>query len=183
MSEETRRGKKDGRLDQLIGENIEAIARIRAETLSRRSPMDLLVDAIAKFCGRMRFVYIHCIFFAVWLGLNGLPNVPKSWRWDGPPFSILTVVVGLEAIFLSTFILISQNRQQEISDHQDKLDLQINLLAEQENSQMLLMLGRIMEHLGIDHPNLVHEALGKPTDIEKVAKKLNDEEGIILGQQ
>ncbi|MFK9236768.1 DUF1003 domain-containing protein, partial [Escherichia coli] len=71
-------------------------------------------------------------------------------RFDPPPFNILNLVVALEAVFLSTFILISQNRQQRLSDQRNHLDLQINLLAEQESSQMLIMMKRGMDHLGID---------------------------------
>jgi uncharacterized membrane protein len=76
--------------------------------------------------------------------------VPHGLRVDPFPFTFLTFVVSLEAIFLSTFILISQNHEERIARRRNHLDLQINLLAEQENSQMLKMLAAIQRHLQID---------------------------------
>ena len=78
----------------------------------------------------------------------GSPS-PYIKHIDPFPFQFLTLVVSLEAIFLTTFIMISQNRQGRIAERRNHLDLQINLLAEQENSKMLAMLDAIMEHLGI----------------------------------
>ncbi|HEY8172470.1 MAG TPA: DUF1003 domain-containing protein [Dehalococcoidia bacterium] len=62
-------------------------------------------DAVTAFCGKMLFVYVHVAIFAIWIGTRG-------FGWDSFPFNFLTMAVSLEAIFLSTFILISQNRQQ-----------------------------------------------------------------------
>jgi len=71
-------------------------------------------DVITGFCGDMRFVYLHALLFAIWIATKGFGN-------DAFPFNFLTMTVSLEAIFLSTFILISQNRQQAIADANNKL--------------------------------------------------------------
>jgi hypothetical protein len=75
--------------------------------------------------------------------------LPQAIRFDPYPFQFLTFVVSLEAIFLSTFILISQNRQNRISELRNHLDLQINLLSEQENSKVLAMLEALLRFHGL----------------------------------
>jgi uncharacterized membrane protein len=83
-------------------------------TQAPRGLQERVSDVITGFCGDMRFVYIHAIAFAVWIATKGFGN-------DAFPFNFLTMTVSLEAIFLSTFILISQNRQQAIADANNKL--------------------------------------------------------------
>ncbi len=73
---------------------------------------------------------------------------PKGF--DPYPFPLLTLIVSLEAIFLSTFILISQNRDVRLSERRSQLDLQINLLTERENTKMLTMLKQIADKVGAD---------------------------------
>jgi uncharacterized membrane protein len=81
-------------------------------------------------------------------------------------------VLSAEAIFLSSFILMSQNRQQRISDQRNHLDLQINMLAEQENSQMLVMMRELMIHLGMNKSEITSEALEQPTDALRIAENI-----------
>jgi uncharacterized membrane protein len=106
-------------------------------------------------------------WFGLWIALGTLPIFPESWRIDPFPFTFLTFVVSLEAIFLSTFILISQNHEERLAQRRNHLDLQINLLSEQENSQMLRMLQTIQEHLKIAHdPDVqVLQEAAKPEDL------------------
>ena len=96
----------------------------------------------------MAFVWVHVLWFSVWILANTavIPIKPI----DPYPFSFLTLVVSLEAIFLSTFILISENRQARIDERRNHLDLQINLLAEQENTKTLQLLEQIASKLGVD---------------------------------
>src|SRR5207248_9379933 len=86
-------------------------------------------------------------WFGAWTVANLLPRSPL--RFDPYPFQLLTLVVSLEAIFLSTFILISQNRQARLGDRRNHLDLQINLLSEQENTKMLSLLEQIAGRVGV----------------------------------
>jgi len=119
--------------------SIRDICRLEQEALDKRSPGERLGDFIATQAGRMWFIVLHAIWFAVWISLNG--GFIRSVRvFDPFPFSLLTMIVSLEAIFLSLFILMSQNRASRQADHRSHLDLQINLLSERENTIMLQML-------------------------------------------
>jgi uncharacterized membrane protein len=93
----------------------------------------------------MTFVWVHIAWYSAWILVNSLPGIHP---FDPFPFTFLTFMVSLEAIFLSTFILISQNHETRLSELRNNLDLQINLLTEQENTKMLRMLERIAEKVG-----------------------------------
>src|SRR4030095_13699924 len=129
-------------------------------------------SAIARFCGRMSFVWLHVVVFAGWIAYNSLP-----WfeAFDPYPFTFLTLVVSLEAIFLSAFILISQNYDMRVSEQRNQLDLQINLLSEQENTKMLQILERIDKkggaHVG-DDPQV--RALEEATRPESLVKQIEE---------
>src|SRR5207249_1655562 len=105
-------------------------------------------DSITRFAGSSLFIVLHIIWFTVWIILN-LGSVHIIHSFDPYPFTFLTMVVSLEAIFLSIFVLISQNRMAHQADRRAHLDLQINLLAEQENTMMLRMLETLCERHGI----------------------------------
>jgi uncharacterized membrane protein len=128
----------------------------------------------------MAFVWAHVAWFGGWVLLNSLPPVPRHLRFDPYPFELLTLVVSLEAIFLSTFILISQNRQSRIADRRNHLDLQINLLSEQENTKMLAMLEAIQKRLGIDDHDPEVRILEESTRPDELVRQI--EEAIEHGQ-
>src|SRR4051812_47339723 len=138
-----------GALSSLTERKVKIIAELERAADAEQSLTDRLAGAISSFVGSMQFVYIHIVWFAVWIAASSLPFIPAGWRIDPFPFTFLTFVVSLEAIFLSTFILISQNHEERIARRRNHLDLQINLLSEQENSQMLKMLDQIQRHLQI----------------------------------
>lgn len=129
-----------------------------------------MAAGIANFCGSMWFVWLHVMVFALWLSFNSIPGLH---HFDPYPFTFLTLVVSLEAIFLSAFILISQNYELRISDRRNQLDLQINLLTEQENTKIIQMLERISEKIGladIDDPDI--RILKETTDPEKLIAQI-----------
>jgi uncharacterized membrane protein len=117
-------------VEELTEHNILAISKMEEIANSRHTRSDVIADAIAGFCGSMVFVWAHILWFGLWVVDNTLSFFPR--HFDPYPFQFLTLVVSLEAIFLSTFILISQNRQQRTAERRNFLDLQINLLSEQE---------------------------------------------------
>jgi uncharacterized membrane protein len=109
------------------------------------------------------------IWFGAWVILNVLPGIP---HFDLFPFTFLTLVVSLEAIFLSTFILISQNHETRLSERRNQLDLQINLLTEQENTKMLKLLERIAEKVGaVTNDDLTLQVLEQATRPEKLVEQ------------
>jgi uncharacterized membrane protein len=150
-------------LDDLTKRNIETIAQLEEAAQRSKTAADRLADKITHFAGSMRFVYLHVVWFAGWIVFNTAGLVPEQWRIDPFPFTFLTFVVSLEAIFLSTFILITQNHEERQMEKRNLLDLQINLLSEQENSKMLLMLEAIQKRLGIANDDPEVEVLEEST--------------------
>jgi uncharacterized membrane protein len=134
-------------VEELTAQNVQSIADLDREAKQSDSFTDRVASQITRFCGSMAFVWIHVVWFTVWIVAN---TVFFSKPIDPYPFSFLTLVVSLEAIFLSTFIMIAENRQERIDEPRSHLDLQINLLAEQENTKMLELLEKIARQVGVD---------------------------------
>jgi uncharacterized membrane protein len=112
----------------------------------QRGWQDRLADGITRFTGSMRFVYLHLFVFGLWIVVN-LPWSPLP-RFD-PSYVVLAMVASVEAIFLSTFILITQNRITAEADKRADLDLQISLLAEHEVSRLIRLVTEISRQMGI----------------------------------
>jgi uncharacterized membrane protein len=134
-------------VEDLTAVNVKTIAELERAAEQKCSPSDRLASAINRFCGSMAFVWVHVAWFTVWILWNTLGRANPI---DPYPFSFLTLVVSLEAIFLSTFIMISENRQGRLEERRAHLDLQINLLAEQENTKMLQLLTSIARKLEVE---------------------------------
>ena len=134
-------------LSKVIERNIRMIIHLRLEAAGERGLQDRIADVITSFSGRMMFVYVHIFWFGAWILLNtGNFGVRP---FDPYPYGLLTMVVSLEAIFLSTFVLISQNRFSEEAEHRADLDMHIGLLTEHELTRVLQMLDVIQDKLGI----------------------------------
>jgi len=140
---------QDPCMAEIIEQNIRTIASIRQHTADQRTIQERLADAITDFSGRMAFVYFHVVWFGVWIALN--LDLLGFKPFDPYPFGLLTMIVSLEAIFLATFVLISQNRLSAEADRRADLDLQIGLLTEYELTRALKMLDAIQDKMGIDN--------------------------------
>ncbi|MDB6001077.1 MAG: hypothetical protein JWP52_2776 [Rhizobacter sp.] len=157
-------------VDDVTSKNVRAMRRLEGVAKANRSRSDQLAAVVAQFCGRMSFVYLHVAWFAAWIVLNSLPHFE---HFDPYPFTFLILVVSLEAIFLATFILISQNQETRLTERRAELDLQINLLTEQENTQMLRMLSQIAKKLDVKlDDDLDLAALEQATRPEKLAEQI-----------
>jgi len=136
-------------LSDVIERNIRTIIDLRLQAARARGLQDRLADAITAFSGRMVFVYAHIVWFGLWFVLNtGRFGVPP---FDPFPYGLLTMVVSLEAIFLATFVLISQNRLSAEAEHRADLDLHIGLLTEHELTRVLQMLDIMQDKMGIEN--------------------------------
>ena len=124
-------------MDDLTGRNVAAMRHLEQSAETHRTFADRMAAFVATFCGSITFVWIHVAIFVVWIAFNTMAGFP---HFDPYPFTFLTLCVSLEAIFLSAFILISQNFEMRVSDRRNQLDLQINLLTEQENTKILQLL-------------------------------------------
>jgi uncharacterized membrane protein len=120
-------GVEDGRLYPVVAARIGGDERRLLQSL--KDAQDRAADKITSFAGSMEFVYAHMGWFVVWIAIN-LGALGSSLAFDKFPFGLLTMIVSLEAIFLSTFVMISQNRQAQRSDIRSELDFENNLRSE-----------------------------------------------------
>lgn len=135
-------------LARAMERNIHALTEIRARASAQRTLRDKVADWITKFSGSMEFLVVHTLWFVAWIAVN-LNWIPGVKPFDPFPFGLLTMVVSLEAIFLSTIVLISQNREAQLKERSEALDLQVNLIAEMEVTHTLRLVRQIADHLGI----------------------------------
>lgn len=162
-------------VDTLTQHNVEKVSELEEAARRQRTSTDRIAEAIANFCGSMTFVWVHVIWFGGWILLNVVPGLRHV---DPFPFTFLTLIVSLEAIFLSTFILISQNLETRLSERRSHLDLQLNMLSEQENTKMIAILVSIAEKVGADlsdDPQI--EALTEETEPERLVQQIEAREG------
>jgi uncharacterized membrane protein len=141
--------KRGSPLAKIIEQNIQTVIHSRHVAASQRTTEERLADAITDFSGRMYFVYFHIVWFGIWIAINLGDFGIKPF--DPYPFGLLTMIVSLEAIFLATFVLISQNRISAEADRRADLDLQIGLLTEYELTRVLKMLDAIQDQMGIEN--------------------------------
>jgi len=134
--------------------NIAALERRRREEAAA-APLEERVPAkITGFTGSMAFVYIHLALYGLWIVANlGWVGI-EPWH---PTFVVLAMIASVEAIFLSTFVLITQNRMAAAADKRAELDLQIGLLPEHEVTKIVGLVSAIADHLGNDHRDDVEE--------------------------
>jgi uncharacterized membrane protein len=134
-------------LSPVLERNIRALQLRRQREEQEATAQERLAEAITGFTGSMRFVYLHLALFGFWIiaNLGWVPGVPA---WD-PSFVVLAMMASVEAIFLSTFVLISQNRMAAAADKRADLDLQISLLAEHEVTRLATLVSGIADRMGV----------------------------------
>jgi uncharacterized membrane protein len=161
---------ENGELAKVVHENIRALLEVRRREDAKRTIADRLADRVSLFAGSMRSVTMHAVFFGSWLGWNVLPGAPK---FDPYPFVMLAVIASVEAIFLSSFVLISQNRQASMNEKSAQLDLQVNLLAEHEVTRLIAMTEEIARKLGVRVPEQAFDELKKDVAPERVLDEID----------
>jgi uncharacterized membrane protein len=139
-----------GEMASIVKRNIKALVVQRENEERRKGWQDCLADKVTQFTGSLPFVWIHLTVFGGWVVMN-LPMTPFP-KWD-PTFVVLAMVASVETIFLSTFVLISQNRMAEMQNKRADLDLQISLLAEHEVTQLVTLVRRMALQMGIEEAN------------------------------
>jgi len=159
-------------LSKVVERNIRTVIELRLQAARARSVQDRIADAITDFSGSTAFVYMHIAWFGLWILLNtGRLGVRP---FDPFPYGLLTMVVSLEAIFLATFVLISQNRLSEEAEHRADLALHIGLLTEHELTRVLQMLDVIQDKMAIEnHANSDLADLEMETKPEDVLAEIN----------
>lgn len=149
---------------KIVERNIAALLNRRKEEDARKNREERIADKVTRFTGSMFFVYLHLTLFGIWIiwNLGWLGLKPFD-----PSFVVLAMFASVEAIFLSTFVLISQNRMNIQADKRAELDLQVSLLAEHEITKLVTLVAAMAKKMGID------EAYDK--EIEELAKDVHPE--------
>jgi uncharacterized membrane protein len=137
-------------LSETIERNIEALIRHEQREAHEATLQDRIAERITAFAGSMPFVYLHAVLFGGWIVLN-LGVVPGVAPWD-PSMVILAMIASVEAIFISTFVLINQNRMTEMAERRASLNLQISLLDEHETTRLISLVSAIADRLGVETP-------------------------------
>jgi uncharacterized membrane protein len=157
--------KQESGYSEVIDRNIRALLARRRMEEDKESTRDKAADSITRFTGSMPFVYLHIGFFGLWILIN------LGWLPLLPPFDstfvILAMFASVEAIFLSTFVLITQNRMAALADRRADLDLHISLLSEHEITKIITLLTTIAEKMGID--------TSKDTQLSELSKDVRPE--------
>jgi uncharacterized membrane protein len=153
-----------------VVQNIQAIADMERDDLDKRTPLDRLSAGVTRIAGSNIFIAFHGVWFFAWIVLN-----TTRYAFDAYPFSLLNLIVALEAVFLTSVVLMTQNRMARLTERRAHLDLQVNLLAEQELTAMLHMLHGLCTHAGVKvriRDERIEHLLGE-TDIHKIAVALD----------
>jgi uncharacterized membrane protein len=136
-------------LNSALERNIATLREREERDRGEAKMHERVAEAVTRFTGSIRFVYLHLALYGFWIVANlGWLGVAP---WD-PSFVVLAMVASVEAIFLTTFVLISQNRMAAESERRANLDLQINLLAEHEVTRLMALVSAIADRLGVEIP-------------------------------
>lgn len=155
--------------------HIDSIVRQEEEALEQRSSSECLADTVSLFAGSLPFIAVHLVFLLAWLLVNE-GEIPWARPFDPYPFSLLGVIVSMEAVILSSFIIMRQNRMMRRGERRDHLNLQVDLLAEKEITKVLQMVRAICGHMELKDimaDRDIHE-LSQNTSIESLSQTLED---------
>jgi uncharacterized membrane protein len=157
-------------VDELTRKNVETIALMERASLVQRTFGDRVADSFATIVGSWPFIIIQSAILACWIVLNLI-----GWirHWDPYPFILLNLALSFQAAYTGPIVMMSQNRQSRLSERRNHLDLQINLLAEQETTEILRLLRKLCEAQQIDvsdEPSI--EALEQRTEPQNVVEQI-----------
>ena len=158
----------------VLRRNIEAMRAQREREDAEASIAQHLADRITRLTGSLTFVWIHVALIVGWVAIN--LGWVRGLRPFDPTFVILATVASVEAIFLTTFVLISQNRVSALAEKRAALDLQINLLAEYEITQLLRLSQALARKLGAEIPDPELEELAREVEPDVVLEEIEAQE-------
>jgi uncharacterized membrane protein len=164
-----------GELGRVLDRNIAALLARRRAAERAQARSDRWAERIGRFAGSMTFVWLHAAVVAVWVGVNA--GVIPGPRFD-ESFVKLATAASVEAIFLSTFVLVTQNRMAALADKRADLDLQISLLAEHELTRLIRLVGALARRMGVEDahdPGLAE--IGRDVAPDEVLDRLEGAEG------
>jgi uncharacterized membrane protein len=159
-------------LSDITRKNVEMVAKIESASNMKRTVGQRLADRFASFIGSWTFIVAQAALFTFWIVLN---VVAWSHHWDPYPFILLDVLLTFQAALAGPVLMMSQNRQARLNEQRNHLDLQINLLAEQENTEMLILLRKICDKLGLELADgSASESLTNETDPSALIQQIQE---------
>ena len=162
---------------ETVQANIQTVTELEQQAEDRRGFVDRVADVIGGFSGSMSFVLLHMAWFVLWFLINtGVLKVGIP-KFDPYPFILLAMIVSVEGVLLSTFVLMKQNRMQQKSDARDHLNLQIDLLAEKEVTKTLQMLRAVCKKLEISEAEFGDDLdeMATTTSVDTLAESVQQE--------
>ena len=141
------------------------IKSLKAKYKARRSLFEKISDWMTHHFGTPTFFLINGVFFVLWLLIN-TGNIPFIEPFDPYPFILLTTTVSIEAIILTIFVLISQNREAKIDDLREEIDLQIDIITESEVTKLMKLMILLLQKNGVD--------VSDDKEIEQMLKPINE---------
>ena len=159
-----------------IEQTVQAIARLNAAHQQRATPLELIVDRLTAIVARAAFVGAVGLTVVIWIGGNLLMRRFIGWSFDSPAFPWLQGAGELAAIFITTLILMSQRRKDELSELREQLTLELVILIEQKNAKLIALI----EEMRRDNPLLVNridaqaDAMSTPADPEAVLEAFKE---------
>ncbi len=168
---------QDASAPKFVTSNIRSVAEMQTGLEEHRTVVDRIADVIGGFSGSMTFVFIHVAWFLAWFLIN-TGVIPGVKKFDPYPFILLAMIVSVEGVLLSTFVLMKQNRMQKRSDIRDQLDLQINLLSEKEITKSLQLLRAIADKLEIEpspDDDRELEEMASTTSVDMLAERVQQD--------
>jgi uncharacterized membrane protein len=160
-------------IDELTRHNVAIIAAMEKQAEDHRTRGERVADIVAAWVGSWTFIIIQSSLLTIWIILN----LVGWWKhWDPYPFILLNLALSFQAAYASPIIMISQNRQGRLAERRNHLDLQINLLAEQETTEIIKMLRLLCDHAGVAYKPLPGaDVLAEATAPEKIVEQIEGE--------
>jgi uncharacterized membrane protein len=156
-------------------QNIDTILRLEKQDEEKLAVHHRLFHWVGWFVGTARFIVLQCVFVLSWVVLN---RVFPLHAFDEYPFPLLAMILALEAVLLTSCVLIRQNLIDRTLERRDHIELQINLLAEREATRSLRILQRIAKKMGVDDlEDGRPDELASETSIDQIAQDVRDRQG------
>ena len=154
-------------------ENIEAVVRLEEQEERRSTLLDRISHGVGSFVGSVSFVSLQLTFILMWVAGHSTGMA----SFDPFPYPLLSLILSAQAVVLSSFVLIKQNRTETIANRRNHLDLQINLLAEKEITKVLRLIHALNQHLNVPGHELEKDAkLLEETAVDDLAEQLKEKE-------
>ena len=158
----------------LVDRTLAAIGQLEEQARLQQSTWHRCAGAIGEFAGSSVFILLQAALFCGWIWLN---RRGSGWQFDPFPHSWLMLVLALEAIFVSTFVLINQHQMHQRAERRAHVNLQFNLLMEAETTKVLSMLQELREHLGMRDTSDDDELrdLARRTEVQQVVEAIDEQ--------